>query len=64
MVRERVRGGGRADSIFFFCPFRLCLGDLYSKTDRIERAKECLFYALELEDTQPIQPFSILPRCT
>ncbi|KAI8077855.1 uncharacterized protein BX664DRAFT_270576 [Halteromyces radiatus] len=39
------------------------LGDLYNKTNRMERAKNCLFYALELEDTEPIQPFSILPRC-
>ncbi|KAI8341225.1 hypothetical protein BC941DRAFT_203015 [Chlamydoabsidia padenii] len=40
-----------------------CLGDIYSKTDRINRAKDCLFYALELEDSQPIQSFTILPRC-
>ncbi|CAO3594626.1 unnamed protein product [Absidia cylindrospora] len=39
------------------------LGDLYSKTDRMARAKDCLFYALELEDTQPIHSFTILPRC-
>ncbi|KAI9263323.1 hypothetical protein BDA99DRAFT_509951 [Phascolomyces articulosus] len=38
------------------------LGEVYRKTERIERAKDCLLYALELEKTQPIQPFSVLPR--
>lgn len=42
---------------------RLYLGQVYRKTDRLERAKDCFIYALELERTQPIQPFSILPRC-
>ncbi|KAI8147905.1 hypothetical protein BJV82DRAFT_311037 [Fennellomyces sp. T-0311] len=38
------------------------LGEVYRKTERIERAKDCLLYALELEKTQPIQSFSMLPR--
>ncbi|KAI7855650.1 hypothetical protein BDC45DRAFT_505552 [Circinella umbellata] len=38
------------------------LGEVYRKTGRIERAKDCLLYALELEKTQPIEPFSVLPR--
>ncbi|KAI9283173.1 hypothetical protein BY458DRAFT_495654 [Sporodiniella umbellata] len=38
------------------------LGEIYKKTERIDRTKACLFYALELESTTPIQPFSILPR--
>ncbi|CAO3612181.1 unnamed protein product [Cunninghamella blakesleeana] len=39
------------------------LGEIYSKTDRLSKTKDCLFYALELENTEPIQSFSILPRC-
>jgi tetratricopeptide (TPR) repeat protein len=39
------------------------LGDIYQKMDRLQRAKECLWYALELENTKPILPFSVLPRC-
>lgn len=38
------------------------LGEIYQKTNRLERTKACLFYALELESTTPIQPFSVLPR--
>ncbi|KAK4513383.1 uncharacterized protein ATC70_005381 [Mucor velutinosus] len=38
------------------------LGEIYKKTDRLDRTKDCLFYALELESTTPIQPFTILPR--
>ena len=49
---------------FYSClSCRLYLGQVYRKTDRLERAKDCFIYALELERTQPIQPFSILPRC-
>ncbi|GAB5590884.1 hypothetical protein Unana1_05784 [Umbelopsis nana] len=39
------------------------LGEIYHKMDRLPRAKECLWYALELENTKPILPFSVLPRC-
>ncbi|KAI8340377.1 hypothetical protein EDC96DRAFT_449880 [Choanephora cucurbitarum] len=39
------------------------LGEIYKKTDRIDKTKDCLFYALELESTTPIQPFNSLPRC-
>ncbi|KAF7726682.1 hypothetical protein EC973_008556 [Apophysomyces ossiformis] len=38
------------------------LGDIYRQTGRLERTKDCLSYALDLENTRPIQPFSILPR--
>lgn len=38
------------------------LAEIYKKTDRLERTKDCLFYALELESTTPIQSFTILPR--
>ncbi|CAO3656012.1 unnamed protein product [Mucor fragilis] len=38
------------------------LGEIYKKTDRLDRTKDCLFYALELESTTPIQSFAILPR--
>ena len=41
---------------------RFHLGEVYRKTGRIERAKDCLLYALELEKTQPLEPFSVLPR--
>ncbi|KAI9318362.1 hypothetical protein BX666DRAFT_1855116 [Dichotomocladium elegans] len=41
----------------------LLLGNIYRHTDRIGRAKECLMYAVDLENTKPIQPFSILPCC-
>ncbi|KAL0089482.1 hypothetical protein J3Q64DRAFT_1808703 [Phycomyces blakesleeanus] len=38
------------------------LGEVYRQTNRLEQTKDCLFYALDLENTRPIQPFSILPR--
>ncbi|KAF1801193.1 hypothetical protein FB192DRAFT_1384584 [Mucor lusitanicus] len=38
------------------------LGEIYKNTDRLDRTKACLFYALELESTTPIQPFSVLTR--
>ncbi|KAI8976798.1 hypothetical protein BDB01DRAFT_802608 [Pilobolus umbonatus] len=38
------------------------LGEIYKNTNRLDRTKDCLFYALELESTKPIQPFNILPR--
>ncbi|KAI8352851.1 hypothetical protein EDC96DRAFT_447489 [Choanephora cucurbitarum] len=38
------------------------LGEIYKQTDRMDRTKACLFYALELESTTPVQPFSVLPR--
>ncbi|KAI8339702.1 hypothetical protein BC941DRAFT_468971 [Chlamydoabsidia padenii] len=38
------------------------LGQLYHQTDRPEHTKDCLFYALDLETSRPIQPFDILPR--
>lgn len=41
---------------------RFYLGEIYRQTDRPGRTKECFFYALELESTRPIQPFTILPR--
>ncbi|KAI8062688.1 hypothetical protein BC940DRAFT_308128 [Gongronella butleri] len=41
-----------------------CLGDIYSSSQRIGQGKKCLFYALELDETQPVQPFNLLPSCT
>ncbi|KAI8643027.1 hypothetical protein BD408DRAFT_415460 [Parasitella parasitica] len=38
------------------------LAEIYIKTDRLDKTKHCLFYALELESTTPIQSFMILPR--
>ncbi|ORY98882.1 hypothetical protein BCR43DRAFT_210215 [Syncephalastrum racemosum] len=38
------------------------LGEMYKASGRTHRSKECLLYALELENTRPVQPFSILPR--
>lgn len=38
------------------------LAEIYKKTDRLDRTKDCLFYTLELESTTPIQSFTILPR--
>ncbi|KAI7906808.1 uncharacterized protein BX663DRAFT_548947 [Cokeromyces recurvatus] len=38
------------------------LSEIYKQTDRLSKTKDCLFYALELENTSPIRPFSILPR--
>ncbi|KAI9243729.1 hypothetical protein BDA99DRAFT_529892 [Phascolomyces articulosus] len=38
-----------------------CLGRVYQKTSRADRGKECMMYALDLESTHPIQPFSVLP---
>ena len=48
--------------ILTLCKIRFHLGEVYRKTGRIERAKDCLLYALELEKTQPLEPFSVLPR--
>jgi hypothetical protein len=42
--------------------YRFLLGEIYKETDRLDRTKACLFYALELESTTPIQPLSVLPR--
>ncbi|KAI8890508.1 TPR-like protein [Backusella circina FSU 941] len=38
------------------------LSQIYKQTQRIERTKDCLFYALELENTTPILPFTTLPH--
>ncbi|CEP11254.1 hypothetical protein [Parasitella parasitica] len=38
------------------------LAEIYNKTNRLDKTKHCLFYALELESTTPIQSFMILPR--
>ncbi|ORZ07691.1 hypothetical protein BCR42DRAFT_472194 [Absidia repens] len=38
------------------------LGQLYRQTNRQQQTKGSLFYALDLESSRPIQPFSILPR--
>ncbi|ORX48244.1 hypothetical protein DM01DRAFT_1338707 [Hesseltinella vesiculosa] len=40
------------------------LGDIYGQTQRLQQSKNYLFYALELDETQPIQPFTLLPTCT
>ncbi|OAD69936.1 hypothetical protein PHYBLDRAFT_171959 [Phycomyces blakesleeanus NRRL 1555(-)] len=37
------------------------LGTIYQKQEKIEQAKCCLFYALELNETTPLCPFSQLP---
>jgi hypothetical protein len=47
--------------IFTIRVHRFYLGLIYKQTDRLSRTKDCLFYALELESTTPIQPFTILP---
>ncbi|ORX42324.1 hypothetical protein DM01DRAFT_1341090 [Hesseltinella vesiculosa] len=39
-----------------------CLGSLYQQNSMLEMAKSCLLYALELQSTEPIQPFEHLPR--
>ncbi|CAG8518364.1 1508_t:CDS:10 [Paraglomus brasilianum] len=39
------------------------LGNVFETTNRIERAKKCLWYALDLESTKPVRPFSVLPKC-
>ncbi|KAI8089965.1 uncharacterized protein BX664DRAFT_386363 [Halteromyces radiatus] len=38
------------------------LGQVYQQTDRQLESKNCLLYALDLEASQPIQPFHVLPR--
>lgn len=38
------------------------LGHCYRHHGALARAKECFLYALELDDTCPLQPFSVLPR--
>ncbi|CAB4390189.1 unnamed protein product [Rhizophagus irregularis] len=39
------------------------LGKIYQATNRVKRTKDCLWYALELEETNPVRPFRILPGC-
>ncbi|CAG8527190.1 13023_t:CDS:10 [Acaulospora colombiana] len=41
----------------------LHLGKIFQVTNRIKRSKDCLWYALDLEETNPIRPFSVLPVC-
>ncbi|CAG8486912.1 7648_t:CDS:10 [Funneliformis mosseae] len=41
----------------------LYLGKIYQATSRIKTAKNCLWYAFDLEETKPIRPFNVLPRC-
>lgn len=38
------------------------LSECYRHNEDPQRAKDCLLYALELDDTTPIQPFTLLPR--
>jgi tetratricopeptide (TPR) repeat protein len=38
------------------------LGQVYRHQNSMVRAKECLLYALELAETKPLRPFSLLPR--
>ncbi|KAI8330708.1 hypothetical protein BC941DRAFT_517938 [Chlamydoabsidia padenii] len=38
------------------------LGQVYQHQQSMDRAKECLLYALELSETKPLRPFSLLPR--
>ena len=35
------------------------LGKVFEASDRLVRAKECLWYALELEQSRPIRDFSV-----
>ncbi|CAG8783024.1 13070_t:CDS:2, partial [Acaulospora morrowiae] len=39
----------------------LLLGKIYKDTNRAKRSKECLWYALSLEETNPVRSFDILP---
>ncbi|KAF0420930.1 TPR-like protein [Gigaspora margarita] len=41
----------------------LYLGKICQTANRVKRAKDCLWYALDLEETNPVRPFSILPAC-
>lgn len=50
--------------VFIFIFFiRFYLGKIYQATNRVKRTKDCLWYALELEETNPVRSFSILPGC-
>ncbi|CAI2165960.1 1376_t:CDS:10 [Funneliformis geosporum] len=40
----------------------LYLGKVCQATNRIKRAKKCLWFAFDLEETKPIRPFNVLPR--
>lgn len=42
---------------------RLYLGKICQTTNRTKRTKDCLWYALDLEETNPIRSFNILPVC-
>jgi tetratricopeptide (TPR) repeat protein len=51
----RGRGWNHADAWYY-------LGNVYRQTERVDRAKECFWYALDLESTRPIRPFyTLLP---
>jgi hypothetical protein len=45
--------------VLFFSRYQL--SQIYKQSQRLERTKDCLFYALELENTTPILPFTTLP---
>lgn len=38
------------------------LGSVYRHQESLERSKDCLLYALELSETKPLRPFTLLPR--
>ncbi|RKP07381.1 hypothetical protein THASP1DRAFT_30806 [Thamnocephalis sphaerospora] len=51
----RSRGWNNADAWYY-------LGNVYRQTDRADRAKECFWYALDLESTRPARAFyTLLP---
>lgn len=43
-------------------PHRFYISQVFQRTNRIERTKDCLWYALDLEGTRPVRSFSVLPR--
>lgn len=53
---------GRAMVLFDVAGNRYLLGTVYKEQGDFARAKECLLYALELDESTPIGSFRELPR--
>jgi hypothetical protein len=47
----RCEGWSSAEAWFY-------LGKVFEASDRLTRAKECLWYALDLEQSRPVRDFS------
>lgn len=57
-----IQSMGRAMVLFDVAGNRYLLGTVYKEQGDFARAKECLLYALELDESTPMGSFRELPR--